>query len=90
MVIGWRENNLTEFAIIQELLLVAREPFAVVTHYITQGIDSHYLCYCLIRTNQSKVIPIKDLQGFSPMIGDCQTGSSRVYIVIRSRILDLD
>ena len=81
MVVGYQDNDLPKFGMIEELLSVKGIIFVNLTMYVNEGIHSHYHSYVVSRTCQKKLILIKELDGHPPMI-EHTSSSQQVHILL--------
>lgn len=81
MVVGYQDDDLPKFGMIEELLSVKGIVFVALTMYINEGIYSHYHSYVVGRTCQKKLMLIKELDGHPPTIGHTSS-SQQVYILL--------
>ena len=76
----YQDDDLPKFGKIEELLSIKGVVFVALTMYINEGIHAHYHNYVVSRTQQKKLILIKELDGHPPMIG--HTSSQQVHIFL--------
>lgn len=86
LLIQWQDDDLPQFAKIEDILIVLNFPFFIVCTFITQRICHHYHSYAVKKGRQMLVVTLAEIGDSHPVYCHHVHGDSTLYVTMRSYV----
>lgn len=84
---GWQNDDLPQFAEINDILIVNTVCFLLVRAYTTAGISRHVHSYIVVKTDDKYLLTLTELNGNPPTAAHFI--SNNIYITLRSHVMKI-